>query len=62
MITSNYLVSILPHLIRGSSAISLEITQEKSAAKEVGSINLVAIVVVVVVNDEPRCCTAGVKE
>ena len=44
MITSNYLVSILPHLLRGSS---LKITQEKSAAKEVGSISLVAIVVVV---------------
>jgi hypothetical protein len=62
MITSNYLVSILPHLLRGSPAISREITQEKSAAKEVGSINLVAIVVVVVVNDEPRRCTVEVKE
>jgi hypothetical protein len=62
MITSNYLVSILPHLLRGSSAIRLEIMQEKSAAKEVGSISLVAIVVVVVVNDEPRRCTAEVKE
>jgi len=59
MITSNYLVSILPHLIRGSSAISLEITQEKSAAKEVGSINLVAIVVVSSLTMNPDAVLQG---